>query len=419
MTTDRKQALADYVLGGVLTDWRKALDLRIVAEDFTSGHRRIFVAAMKAAAKGEVDQIAVLEELRGTPSDFDLARHLLTEGTFANTARYLAELRELNRLDKVRNLLREAVSMDGSAADVCGHVVSGLANTFREQQARAFDAKSAMIATVDYLDALHTAATEGKRAGVPTGIERLDAVIGGMHPSDLIVVGARPAMGKTALALNIALHAAQQGRAVGVISTEMSIQQLGARMVAQVARIDANRLRTPEKLEPTEWDRVSGAMERIQPLPIKILDQPSCRPSDIALQARQWRMCGGLDILLVDYLTRLRPDRPADRKDLEVGENVAALKTLARDLDIPVVVLAQLSRDVEKRTDKRPTMADLRESGMIEQEADQVWMLYRDSVYNDASDPRSAEIILEKNRHGGTGIVRAEFVPELMLWRDA
>jgi replicative DNA helicase len=153
-------------------------------------------------------------------------------------------------------------------------------------------------------------------------------------------------------------------------------------------------------------------------LPIEVFDKPACTPGDIAMQARAWQLSGGLDLLMVDYLTRLSPDDSMDSRVREVGQMIQSLKTLAKTLNVPVICLAQLSRQCEQRSDKRPLMADLRDSGEIEQEADAVMFLYRDSVYNDDANPEEAEILVEKNRHGPCGKVMASFIPEQMLWTN-
>lgn len=413
---ERKARLQQYVLGAVLLDWKRALELQIVETDFSGQYRRIFQAVMRVATTGEPDAVALMEAL---PSrhDRETATLLLQESTGANTRHYLDELREINRREAVLALAAKAVESGGTASEISGALVSGLVEIFREPKAKAFDAAAMTAVTIDHLERLHDAKHGERDLAVPSGIGYLDEISGGLHPKDLVVVGARPGMGKTALMLSVALHAALRGYKVGIVSTEMGVAQIGTRFTSMLANLNAEKLRTMDLTE-AEWSMLSAATGRLQRLPIFLLDQSMCRPSDIALQAKQWRMAGGLDLLAVDYLTRLKPDRKADRKDLEIGEIAEALKSLARDMDIPIMLLAQLSRDVEKRQDKRPVMADLRESGMVEQEADQVWMLYRPAVYDDSAGECDAEIGIEKNRHGRTGSVKCSFTPHTMRWAD-
>jgi replicative DNA helicase len=198
----------------------------------------------------------------------------------------------------------------------------------------------------------------------------------------------------------------------------MPAVQLGLRMASALGDIHSTKLRACD-LDDNEFARLHDAASRYARLPILIYDKPACTPADVALQARAWQLSGGLDLLFVDYLTRLSPDDRDDSRTREVGRMVQSLKTLAKALDIPVVCFAQLSRVCEQRADKRPVMSDLRDSGEIEQEADVVAFLYRDSVYNEQADPESAEILIEKNRHGPCAQILARFIPETMTWTNA
>lgn len=276
-------------------------------------------------------------------------------------------------------------------------------------------AKETMAAVVDYLQMAFDARQAGHLVGIPSGLWGVDRLIGGWHKSDLIVVGARPAMGKTAFMVSLAKHAALSGKRVGIASAEMPAVQIGLRMVSMFGQIAATKLRSCN-LDDQEFTRLTETAQRYSELAIEVFDKPSCTPGDIAIQARAWQLSGGLDLLMVDYLTRLTPDASSESRVREVGAMVQSLKTLAKTLDIPVICLAQLSRQCENRSDKRPVMSDLRDSGEIEQEADAVMFLYRDSVYNESADPEDAEILLEKNRHGPCGKVRARFIAEQMLW---
>lgn len=255
--------------------------------------------------------------------------------------------------------------------------------------------------------------------GIPSGLTDLDEILCGFQPGFLYVLGARPAMGKTVLMMDWAMHAAVKVRAhVGVVSAEMSGLDLAFRSVASTGRIDNTRLQTG-KLDDDEWPRLTSAINLLADTNLRIFDKPACSITDIALQARAWRLGGGLDMLLVDYLSLLKPEGKHETRTREVGAMVYALKQLARSLNIPVVLLAQLNRELEKRPNKRPTMADLRDSGEIEQNADVVMFLYRDEVYNPDTDQKGvAEINIEKNRHGPRGTVKATFLGQYFRFEN-
>lgn len=273
-----------------------------------------------------------------------------------------------------------------------------------------------MGGVVDYLQAAFDARHNGTGlVGVPSGIEGLDNVLGGFHRSDLVVVGARPKMGKTSWMMSIAYNAAKAGRRVGIISAEMPAYQLGLRLVSMMSAIDSSKLRACD-LDEQEHVRLTQSTTLAAELPIFLYDKPACTPGDVAIQARAWAIAGGIDLLFVDYLTRLSPDENNESRTREVGKMVADLKTIARTLDIPVICLAQLSRKVEERRDKRPLMSDLRDSGEIEQEADVVMFLYRDCVYEKGASEYDAEILVEANRHGPSGKILCGFHAERMQW---
>lgn len=326
----------------------------------------------------------------------------------ASRGRQMASL-----LDLASKTIREGKDPDA----VRSRLITRLASLEDEGRSYVHNGSEVMRQVVDSLQAAFDARESGGLVGVPSGITGLDKVLGGFHKSDLIIVGARPAMGKTAFMASIARNAALAGKRVGIASAEMPAVQIGLRMVSMIGDIHSTKLRSCD-LDEHEYSRLTHAATQYRELPIEIYDKPACTPGDIALQARAWQLSGGIDLLIVDYLTRLRPDEEDSSRNREVGKMVASLKTLAKTLDIPVICLAQLSRSVEQRQDKRPIMADLRDSGEIEQEADSIMFLYRDSVYNSEADPQRGEILIEKNRHGPCSSITARFIPEQMLWTN-
>jgi replicative DNA helicase len=253
--------------------------------------------------------------------------------------------------------------------------------------------------------------------GVPTGFYDLDRMTSGLQAGDLVVLAARPSMGKTAFAINIAEHVAlNEGLPVAVFSMEMGAAQLAVRVVGSIGRIDQGHLRTG-KLTDEEWPRLTDAIERLRTVSLHIDETPGLTPSELRANARRLaRKCGKLGLIVVDYLQLMSGSSGSDgdNRATELGEISRGLKMLAKELQCPVIALSQLNRGVEQRTDKRPMMSDLRESGAIEQDADIIMFIYRDDYYNkDSKDPGVAEIIIGKQRNGPTGAVRLTFLKPL------
>jgi replicative DNA helicase len=261
---------------------------------------------------------------------------------------------------------------------------------------------------------------EGFVTGMPTGFTDFDRYTAGLQPADLIIIAGRPSMGKTALALNIGYHAAQKTkRAVAIFSLEMSKQQLGMRMLGFDASIDATKLRTGF-LRDKEWEQLTEAANRLSELPLFIDDSSGISVLEMKAKCRRLKKKHDLALVIVDYLQLLQGRRSAESRQLEISEISRSLKALAKDLNVPVVALSQLNRKVEDRPNKRPQLADLRESGAIEQDADVIAFIYRDELYHPQSDENRnlAEIILAKQRNGPTGFFKLTFQKELTRFRN-
>ena len=252
--------------------------------------------------------------------------------------------------------------------------------------------------------------------GVPTGFYDLDRMTSGLQAGDLVVLAARPSMGKTAFAINIAEHVAlHEGLPVAVFSMEMGASQQAVRIVGPNGRIDQGHLRTG-KLSDDEWPRLTEAIERLGSVSLHIDETPGLTTSELRANARRLaRQCGKLGLIVVDYLQLMSgSSTTGDNRATELGEISRGLKMLAKELQCPVIALSQLNRSVETRTDKRPMMSDLRESGAIEQDADIIMFIYRDDYYNkDSREPGVAEIIIGKQRNGPTGTVKLAFLKPL------
>lgn len=259
----------------------------------------------------------------------------------------------------------------------------------------------------------------GTLMGVPTGFSDLDRKLNGMQKSDLLIVAGRPGMGKTSLLLTIMLNAARQNQRVAVFSLEMSNEQVVQRLVSGDTRIPSQRLREGQ-LDGRDWESFVAATESIGKLPVHLDDTPLIGVNEMRAKARRLHMEYGLDLIVVDYLQLLSGDSRTDNRVQEISYISRALKGLARDLNVPVMSAAQLSRAVEQRQDKRPMLSDLRESGSIEQDADVVMFIYRDEYYDPegTEKPNLAEIVIAKHRNGPTGTVDLYFEKELAQFKN-
>ncbi len=250
--------------------------------------------------------------------------------------------------------------------------------------------------------------------GLSTGYTELDMMTAGLQKTDLIILAARPAMGKTTLALNMAETAAFRSKLpVAVFSMEMSASQLAMRLISSVGRVNAQRLRTGQ-LEDEDWSRVTGAIRQLREVKIFIDDEPGLSPVKLSAKARRLKREHGLGLIVIDYLQLMSVPGNSENRATEISEISRSLKGLAKELQVPVIALSQLNRSLETRTDKRPVMADLRESGAIEQDADMIMFIYRDDYYNKENSPDKglAEVIIGKQRSGPTGSIKLKFFGE-------
>jgi len=254
----------------------------------------------------------------------------------------------------------------------------------------------------------------GNITGLPTGYNEFDQMTAGLQPTDLIILAARPAMGKTTFALNIAEYAAiKSKKGVAVFSMEMSASQLAMRLISSNGRINATRLRTGQ-LEDEDWSRVTGAIRMLKETKIFIDDTPGVSPEVLRSKCRRLKREHDLGLVVIDYLQLMSVPGNSENRATEISEISRSLKGLAKELNVPVIALSQLNRSLETRTDKRPVMADLRESGAIEQDADMIVFIYRDEYYNKENSPDKglAEVIIGKQRSGPTGSVKLKFFGE-------
>jgi replicative DNA helicase len=392
-------------------------------EDFyKSSHGHIFSAITSLFSQGEpADWVTVTEELRrrglletiGDPSVFvSLQANTPSIGNAEYYAKIIEELALLRRLVSVAGEITElGYSLPEDVSDVLDRAESLV---FEVSQRRVVDSMTPLRDLLgESLDHLEQLFTRGESiTGLATGYADLDEQLAGLQPSNLIVVGARPAMGKTSFALGMVAHAGiKLNKPVLLFSLEMSHLELTQRLLCSEARVDANRMRTGKLLE-ADWTKIGNAISRMSEAPIFIDDNPNLTVMDIRARARRLKSREGLGLVVVDYLQLMTGRHGAENRQVEVSEISRGLKILARELEVPVVALSQLSRGLEMRQDKRPMLADLRESGSIEQDSDVVLFIYRDEIYNpDSSESQgTAEIIVAKHRNGPTGHTRLAFI---------
>lgn len=375
---------------------------------------RVIEAMLSLTGKGiTIDVFSVSKEMggKGLASLVDIQQNSL--GAAQNYSRYVDDMRSKFEARTIKQAIETALE-DIKQGAAPGLVVSALIDDAMkaasvEGKSFTYTAKEAMSVFIDKLTEIHEAKDTGG-IGLKTGIDDLDKVLGGLQPSDMTIVGARPGVGKTAFALSVLRNIAKQGKRVGFFSTEMAVFQVMSRLSSLEGNIPAVSLRHAD-LDDSEYARLTAATHSITGMSLRICDKPAITVGELAMQARAWMADGGIDFIAVDYLTRLHPDKPSQNQVQDVGNIATALKNLARNLNIPVMVLAQLNRGSTNRADKTPIMSDLRDSGVIEQEADQIIMLYR-------PEEGAAEVIVDKNRHGECGVVRCIFEPNTMHWKQ-
>lgn len=276
-----------------------------------------------------------------------------------------------------------------------------------------------MLDTFKALEERYNNREEGKCLGIDTGYKDLNKILGGFQKSDFIIIGGRPAMGKTAFALNLATKiSAKFNKPVAIFSLEMSKQQLDERLLGALACVDLQKIREGN-LNDKEWEKLTQKFSILSNAPLYVNDEPYLTPQILKRRARRLKREKGIELIIIDYLQLMAGDRRTENKQQEVSEISRQLKLLARELDIPIIALSQLSRGLEARQNKRPIMSDIRESGAIEQDADLVMFLYRDEYYNEnTQDKNIAEVIISKHRKGATGTVKMYYRKEFCAFAD-
>ncbi len=430
-STEAEQSL----LGGLMLDqraWDQVADVVSAGDFYRHDHRLIFEA------------IGALMERDQPPDAVTVSEHLEPQGELAAAGGlgYLAQLvqdtpsaaniRAYAHIVRERAMLRSLIEIGGdiaaSAHDSEGRTVEELVDLAEQ---RVFDIadrgqrsgegfkplKEVVSHTIDRLDILSR--TEGDITGVPTGFTEMDEKTAGLQRGDLIVIASRPSMGKTSLAINIAENAAIGHQVTtAIFSMEMSAEQLSFRMIGSIGRVSQTHLRTGN-LSDDDWPRVNSAVSMMSSAPIFIDDAPALTPTEVRARCRRLKRRHDLGLVIVDYLQLMQVAGTKENRATEISEISRSLKALAKEVNVPVIALSQLNRSVEQRTDKRPVMSDLRESGAIEQDADVIFFIYREEVY-DKDTPRKgvADIIIGKQRNGPVGEFRLTFMGEFTKFEN-
>ncbi len=411
------------VLGGLMLDnnaWDQIADRLAEADFYRREHRLIFRAIGALAETGKPSDLITVAEWLTQHQFFDDCGGLAYLGTLANETPSAANTRAYADIVRERSILRKLIQIGtdiaGSAFQPEGRSSQELLESAEQQVFRIAEhglrarsgfsnIKDLLSAAVERVDTLFH--QDNPITGVATGFADFDLKTAGLQPGDLVIVAGRPSMGKTALAMNIAEHAAIKHRKpVAVFSMEMAGEQLALRLMSSLGRIDQHRVRTG-RLQDQDWPRLTSAVALLSEAPLFIDDTPALTPTELRARARRLhREHGHLGLIVIDYLQLMHVSGTRENRATEISEISRGLKALAKELRVPVLALSQLNRSVESRQDRRPVMSDLRESGAIEQDADVIVFIYRDEVYNENSpDKGKAEIIISKQRNGPIGMV--------------
>lgn len=422
------------VLGGILLDnqgLNAVLDLLSSRDFYSESHRQIFEAILKLSERGEPIDLITLSNLLKDQKRLDKA----------GGAAYLAGL--VDNVPSAANIAHYAKIVKEKA------VLRGLINTATEILGKTYETGADIDTVLDEAEQAIFAISEKKIrptfypikdivkdsfrtiedlyhrkelvTGVPTGFTKVDDLTSGLQKADLIIIAGRPSMGKTAFALNIAQHVAMQtATPVCLFSLEMAKEQIAMRMLAATAKVDSQRIRKGF-LGEMDWPKLTTAAGSLSEAPIFIDDAAAITVLEMKAKARRLKAEHGLGLVIIDYLQLMRSGSTKDSREQEISEISRSLKALAKELNVPVIALSQLNRQVEVRTNRRPQMADLRESGAIEQDADVIAFIYRDEVYNKADDnPEKgiAEVIIAKQRNGPTGTIKLAFLEKFTSFEN-
>jgi len=428
------------ILGSIILENRalnQAQEILREGDFYREGHRKIFRVMETLTDRSAVIDLVTLKNELQRSGDLDAVGGPAYISSLVDGVPKSANVEHYARIVKEKSILRGLIDAGNRIINQCYEAEGSAEDLLDEAQKQIFaiaegtlrsgfvPVRDVAAPTLEYIDRLH----ERKEliTGIPTGYERLDEMTSGLQNNDLVILAARPSMGKTALALNMAQHVATRaGRTVGVFSLEMSKEQLFLRMLCAQARVDAHRLRIG-RLGKEEWTRLTLAFGELTEAKIFIDDTPGLSIFEMRAKARRLKSERGLDLLIVDYLQLMRGRSRYENRTQEVSDISRSLKSLAKELSVPLLALSQLSRAPEQRSGDhhKPQLSDLRESGSIEQDADVVLFIYREEVYRATDENQGmAQVIIGKQRNGPTGTIDLAFIKEYtkfenLEWRSA
>ncbi len=420
--TDAEQS----VLGAILLDnqaLNNVLETLEAKDLYSEGHRRIFSAIIELSDRSEPVDLITLTNVLKNKKQLDSVGGTAYLASLVDNVPSAANVGHYAKIVKEKAILRQLIGTATGILKTSYETGTDVDQVLDEAERAIFEISENKIRPSFYsmkgiikdsfkaIERLYE--KKNLITGVPTGFDKLDDLTAGLQKSDLIIIAGRPSMGKTAFALNLASHAAvEMNLPVAIFSLEMAKEQLALRMLAADAKVDSQRLRRGLVGE-TDWPKLTAAAGRLSEAPIFIDDTPAITVLEMKAKARRLKAENGLEMLVLDYLQLMRANGQKDSREQEISEISRSLKALAKELGVPVIALSQLNRKVEDRTNRRPQMADLRESGAIEQDADVIAFIYRDEVYNKSEDnPEKgiAEIIIGKQRNGPVGTVKVAFL---------
>ena len=420
------------ILGSILLDKDAIITVTetIQPEDFyKEAHKIIYECMLKLNSKNEpIDLITLTEELKKQDSLENIGgiSYITSLSTIVPTTtnvKYYADIVQeksvLRKLIKVSNdILNSGYDNSVKVEEILEQAEKKIFDISQEKSSEDFKSiNSVLMDTYDMIEKLYT--NKEEITGITTGFDDLNKKINGLQRTDLILVAARPAMGKTAFSLNLVQNAALKGNAsVAVFSLEMSKEQLVQRMLSAQSNVELKKIKTGN-LDENDWPRIIDAMSVLSNANIYIDDTPGIKMSELRSKCRKLKIEKGLDFVLIDYLQLMEGEGNNENRQQEISKISRSLKIIAKELNCPVVALSQLSRAPEQRSDHRPMLSDLRESGSIEQDADIVMFLYRDEYYHPDSERKNlGEIIISKNRHGETGSVELVWLGEIQKFAN-
>ncbi len=428
------------VLGGLLlenTAWDRVGDLINEQDFYTAAHRLIWRQITRLVEDNKPADVITVAESLESHNQLDEAGGLAYLSALASNTPSAANIRRYAEIVRERAVLRKLAEVGGEIAESAYNPMGrSVAQILDVAEAKVFEIKEAgargsqgflqlkplLIQVVNRIDELYNRDNPNDVTGVPTGFADLDTKTSGLQPGDLVIVAGRPSMGKTAFSLNIAEHVALEAKLpVAVFSMEMGASQLVMRMLGSIGRLDQHKLRTG-RIGDDEWPKLTHAIGVLDEAPVWIDESPALTSMEVRARARRLaRQCkdGRLGLIVIDYLQLMSGTGHGENRATEISEISRNLKSLAKELHVPVIALSQLNRSLEQRPNKRPVMSDLRESGAIEQDADVILFIYRDEVYNpDSQDKGRAEILIGKQRNGPTGMVPLAFLGEYTRFED-